>query len=436
MLVGIGGVPYVAWQELGASGTQVHVRRWTGSTWAALGSSLNINPNDGAGPPALADIGGVPYVAFSEGGPPQVYVERWSGSSWTPVGNVTASYPSDEPSLADVGGTPYIAFREPDGFAVDQIYVEHWTGSGWVPDGASLNVDSTQNARNPSIANDGGVPYVAWGEDLAAGGGAVFVRDFAQGYWESDGGALDSRPLENGSNPSLTVIAGVPYVALEETPPAGPAQVRVMDLSGGAWNQIGQPLNTSLLDTAFYPSLTGVGGVPYVAWGEANMNGSWINADFLAPDFSAEQAIATDKGMLLSVRVRDYGAQLPIGFQYGPHSTLTTSTSTQTTDGTGSATIDEAVTGLSPATPYSWRPFATDGTDTTAIGPTQTLTTEPANGPGPPGNVELVVCKQVHKTVIRRVHGHRKRVRITVKHCTTKLVTGPVNFTTLISRRH
>jgi hypothetical protein len=206
--------------------------------------------------------------------------------------------------------------------------------------------------------------------------------------------------------------------------------VFVKDLSGGAWDQIGGPLNTSPTDTAFYPSLTGVGGVPYVAWGEANMNGSWIYADFLAPDFSAEQAIATDKGMLLSVRVRDYGARLPIGFQYGAHSTLTTSTPTQTTDGTGSATIDAAVGGLSPATPYSWRPFATDGTDTTAIGPTQMVSTEPANGPGPPGKVELVVCKQVHKTVIRRVHGHRRRVRIKVEHCTIRFVTRPVKFST------
>jgi hypothetical protein len=49
---------------------------------------------------------------------------------------------------------------------------------------------------------------------------------------------------------------------------------------------------------------------------------------------------------------------------------------------------------------------------------------------GPAGQVELVTCKPVTKTVTRQVHGKPRNVKVTTQVCTVKLVSGPVTFTT------
>src|SRR5262249_50762604 len=48
---------------------------------------------------------------------------------------------------------------------------------------------------------------------------------------------------------------------------------------------------------------------------------------------------------------------------------------------------------------------------------------------GPPGKIELVRCTTVTKTVFKRVHGRRRREKVTVRRCTASLVSGPVKFT-------
>ena len=44
------------------------------------------------------------------------------------------------------------------------------------------------------------------------------------------------------------------------------------------------------------------------------------------------------------------------------------------------------------------------------------------------GVVELVSCRNVRRTVVKKVQGKRKRVKVTRQVCTTKTVTGPVKF--------
>jgi len=48
---------------------------------------------------------------------------------------------------------------------------------------------------------------------------------------------------------------------------------------------------------------------------------------------------------------------------------------------------------------------------------------------GSNGEIELITCKSVTKTVTRKVHGKSKKVKVTVQKCTGKLVSGPVSFT-------
>jgi hypothetical protein len=62
-----------------------------------------------------------------------------------------------------------------------------------------------------------------------------------------------------------------------------------------------------------------------------------------------------------------------------------------------------------------------------------------AGAPGPrgqAGKVELVVCKPVTKTIVRKVDGKRRRVRVRRQACHTNLVSGPGKFTTQTSRQH
>jgi hypothetical protein len=53
-----------------------------------------------------------------------------------------------------------------------------------------------------------------------------------------------------------------------------------------------------------------------------------------------------------------------------------------------------------------------------------------ATGPrGPAGDIELVTCRTVTGIVIRKVHGKRKRVKVSRQVCSGKLVSGTVRFT-------
>jgi Right handed beta helix region len=77
----------------------------------------------------------------------------------------------------------------------------------------------------------------------------------------------------------------------------------------------------------------------------------------------------------------------------------------------------------------------TDGTPTStvstgAVGPAGTNGANGANGKnGAAGDIELVTCKQVTKTVTVKVHGKKKKRKKKEQVCTGKLVSGKVKFT-------
>jgi hypothetical protein len=78
------------------------------------------------------------------------------------------------------------------------------------------------------------------------------------------------RPISDiGKRPSIASIGGVPWVAWDET--HGPInQVFVAHLSddGRSWVKVGGPLNATVGESALAPTITGVGGVPYVVFTE------------------------------------------------------------------------------------------------------------------------------------------------------------------------
>jgi hypothetical protein len=480
-IAAVGGAPYVAYIQPVGSAQQVFVRRWSGSAWTQVGSAtLNVNASASADAPSIADVAGVPYVAWAENG--HVYVKQWNGSAWTQVGgDLSVSGNAFQQSIAGVGTLPYVSFIDNG-----SVYVKQWNGSTWIQISTGVNPNpGTTPAQADTIANIGGVPWVAYTVFVTGSGLDLHVATLSGGSWLREG------PLNvtghSAQHLSLIGIGGIPYLAWEEFNPPTQHEFVYVKREGNSiisWPTVGAPLNLGLDDSSVDPALTtldgqpliglqesyqfqntlwferwtgnawepvgtplsadtngadlpalaNVGGVPYVAW-QGQTGNHVIRGGALLASFSSEQSLATDTSALLSARVGDSGAQMQIEFQYGPGTSLTQTTSPQTTDGSGSATLDQTITGLTPSTTYSWRAVEFDGTTTTAVGPIQTFTTPAAAGgtpgtPGTPGKVELVTCRIITKKVTKLVHGKKRTVRRHKKKCTTKLVDGPVTFKT------
>src|SRR5262249_10879187 len=115
-----GGVPYVAWLE-SIPTQQVHVMRFDGANWVPVGGVANVNPaKNAASTPGIAEVAGVPYATWSEGltVTSHVVVRRFDGTKWVTVGgteNPDQTRAGFDPAIATVGGFPYVAWDDTKG---------------------------------------------------------------------------------------------------------------------------------------------------------------------------------------------------------------------------------------------------------------------------------------------------------------------------------
>ena len=255
-------------------------------------SPINQSPTQYAVNPSLTAIGGTPYVAWQEadGINEEIRVSRLNGAgtAWeqvvggaspinqSPTGQVSPA------SLTAIGGVPYVAWAELDGTG-SEIRVSRLNGAGtaWeqVVGGASpINQDPTAFAFNPSLTGIGGVPYVAWQEPDGANDEMRVSRLNAAGTaWQQVvGGAspINQSPTGTAANPSLTAVGGVPYIAWYEFDGTN-FEIRVSRPNGAetAWEQVvggASPINQDPAGAVFSLRLTAIGGVPYVAWLEGD----------------------------------------------------------------------------------------------------------------------------------------------------------------------
>ena len=126
------------------------------------------------GIPRIADVDGTLYVAGRVGRLRHRRPRRRlgaAGTDWVEVGDKLVHSPTGaafRPSIASIGGVPWVAWLEADG-GTSMVRVARLddTGTGWIEvvGGANpINHDATKNSYDPSIADVGGVPYVAWAE--------------------------------------------------------------------------------------------------------------------------------------------------------------------------------------------------------------------------------------------------------------------------------
>jgi hypothetical protein len=136
-----------------------------------------------------------------------------------------------------------------------------------------------------------------------------------------------------------------------------------LNASGIAWEEVvggAGPINHADHRAAVEPSLTAIGGVPYVAWRELDGTNYEVRASRLEPEFRSQSAVASATGATLSAAVHTYGIRYPIGFEYGL-ALASRTTAEPAPAGSNDVTVTRQVSGLKPATGYAFRPFATAG---------------------------------------------------------------------------
>jgi hypothetical protein len=303
-LASIGGVPYVTWDEYDGVNREIRVAKLNGpgTAWTEVAggaSPINHDPVRSAVHPSLTDVAGVPYVAWEETGASgnQVRVAKLNGAgtAWAEVAsggaplNVDAAMRAYDPSIMTLAGVPYVAWSERDAIESNyeiRVAKLNATGDGWVQVGGGaspVNHAADTDGQTPSLAVVESTLYVAWTEgDWDSRKLRVAKLNGAGTAWtEVVGGTspINHTASQHAEAPSLAAVGGVPYVAWREYDGAN-YEVRVARLSGDgtAWTEIvggASPINDDPGRRGDTPSLVGVGGSPMVVWFETDQSNNY-----------------------------------------------------------------------------------------------------------------------------------------------------------------
>jgi hypothetical protein len=436
VIADVGGAPWVAWSESDGATTQIRVARMnasgTGFTAVGTGTSpVNVNAADNATSPSLASVGGVPHVAWSENdGVAKVRVARLGsgGSTWDDVGialNDQIGQNATTPNIVDIGGVPWVAWVENDGINFEVRVARFTTGAWTQPEGGAspINFANDQGAQSPRVASIGGVPYVAWLESHVAVGRQARISRFSAvaNDWTPAVGfepPVNRNPNRDAESVSVASVGGAPYISWTEDD-GDNAEVRVARLAtdGTAWEEVisgASPVNISSTGNALHAELTAVGGIPWITWSEEGpMVAPTVRVGRLEPEFAPPSAIPTVNGTVgatLFGSVRTFGLPYQAGFTlFAP---VVADTGLAPTSG-DLALLQRDVSGLTPLTAITYRPFATAGVSLPRVlGPASTFTSLAAKTTqvAPPPPVERAVVTWVDR-LLKTKAGTRIRLR-------------------------
>lgn len=209
--------PWVAYTSYRTNGTElpstdfsITVKRFNGTNWVQVGSSLTNNR------PTKANIqfdGLTAYVAYTEldsSRNAKLYVKKWNGVSWIPVGAELNLNPTIYASLHDFkifGGKLYVSFS-----SAGKLNVKTFDGTNWLSFGSTnLNFSPSASAGNSTLEiNPKGTIYLGWNE-LPAGSGP-FVQYF--GHFVGSSLKLDYSDSQiNHPASDFSFIGTNPYIA-------------------------------------------------------------------------------------------------------------------------------------------------------------------------------------------------------------------------------
>jgi len=295
----VSGTPWISWSKSNNSsglGGSLFAKKWDGASWVGgpVGAGNPTSFFTVIGRSQLADVGGVPHLAFLENDRnfypwnSLLYVKSWNGSAWVQKGTgplnkngSSSGNLAESVSIASDGTNPVVAWTEYNTtFGTDtppQAYVSRWNGSAWTALGGALNVNASSWAAEVSVACVGGTPFAAWTERSQAGNAQLFVKTWNGTAWVLVGSGTLNRDAATGwaYRPALAVDASAAalYVGWVEQQSLGKkAQAHVSRFAGGVWTSLGGTLNADpALGSAQRVALAVFKGRPIASWGEVNL---------------------------------------------------------------------------------------------------------------------------------------------------------------------
>jgi hypothetical protein len=377
-----GGRPVLAYATRdGASAPSRVVVARLGESGAWDSSVVTTGPQRGATQPALAVLGGAPYVAriVDDGPRPSVRVaSAIEGGGWTSVGGpLSTGANPDSPALVASGGALTVAWIETAADGKRVVRAAHLNTAGvWISD----DVPSARPGLAPvdvAVYDVGGRPWVTVGEAGASAGDAMAELFFPGRPNEFVGHSI----LQFGG-----VLPEAPQVAT-----SGAAQFVGVRLANGDWKAVtftaAVRADVGTVGDARGTSLLFAGGHPWAAWvehpGSANPD---VRVGALVPTIFSQGALATDASAQLHFRVRDFAVPTYLRVEASGKGEPAPTTEIGLTNGNDvPETLFATLGGLAPQTTYGWRVSADLGIATVGY-PAQTFTTPVVAGPGPKGD--------------------------------------------------
>jgi hypothetical protein len=239
-------LPPPPWQEVGIG--------------SATNGGISMDDTNSWLPSVASGANGTIYIAWASyyGTGLEIYVRCWSGISWEEVGPGSASgggisnngSDSYRPSITVTsGGVPYVAWDDEINES-EEIYVRRWNGSNWeevgvgsASGGGVSNTAGESTAPSIAAAPDGTV-YLAW-SDKVDSNREIYVRRWNGNSWEEVGsgsasGGGVSNTTTHSYDPSLAVAPnGIPYVAWHEDPGFAGGDIYVRRWNGSSWEEVG-----------------------------------------------------------------------------------------------------------------------------------------------------------------------------------------------------
>jgi hypothetical protein len=271
--------PIVAWSESYSSSYTLYVALWTGE-WSLIGSPVDTSITSAYDQISLAtDTSGYPVVSWLNNN--QVFVKRWNGQKWVSLGgalNASNALGSKVSMILDSNGNPSVAWSQfmvgfPDSF---RVLVKQWNGSKWLSLGA-VNPGSKGLTFDISLTlNATGQPLVAWSQiartPLGITSGNVYVKQWSGNQWVQLGSILDVKETYDADMPSITMgTNNNPVIAWSEGSTLPGYKLYVKRWTGQKWVLVGtNPINVSLKNNAYFPSIASIGGRVAVSWYEGN----------------------------------------------------------------------------------------------------------------------------------------------------------------------
>lgn len=242
-----GGTPLVA--RLGTETSGVQVERWNGGAWQSLGASLQGSAGDPQATECVLhlDPSDTPHVAWVQpklDGSVEIHVRRWSGSAWTALGAPVipvlsqASVTDLRMKVESFGGVPVIAFKERNASEL-RVTVFRFQAGEW-RSRAAAGSQSFPNLTSMHLElNQWNEQIIGWSNtEYGFPGWAIFVNRSAGG--SEFGYGFPSRHAAS-SMVAMTVGGDGRIVVASPVQSNGSQSVLVQEVLAGAgtWDRVG-----------------------------------------------------------------------------------------------------------------------------------------------------------------------------------------------------